>query len=245
LAGPQALPVGINAFDDIAGNYQFPGPASDGFSRSRTGVFSTVGFGRGAEYLTVVTGLNQSGTIVGYFAGVNTLTGFYWHPDGSSGQFVVTVDEQNNEIVSQETVAESINLDGFIAGWFRACNTPCTTTSVAGFVRSPQGVFALFYPSGTIVTSPGPGLPSADESLSAPHRLGINIKGTITGSLADVDGTQHGFSRDANGAITAFDPDPPHGRQTTATSINDDGIITGSYYNDANPQTPVGFLRFP
>ena len=245
LPGLQSLPVSINAFDDIAGNYQIPGVASNGFSRSRTGAFSTIGLGQNAGEKTVVTGLNQSGTVVGYLAGTNTLTAFYWHPDGTSGQFIVTVDQNNSEVVSQATVAESINLDGFIAGWFRACNTPCTTTSVAGFVRSPQGAFSLFYPSGTIVTLPAPGLPSGGETLSAPHRLSINIKGEIAGSIAEVDGTQHGLSRDPSGAMTAWDPDPPHGRQTTATSINDDGIITGTYYNDANPLTPVGFLRMP
>jgi hypothetical protein len=245
LPVPQALPVSINAFDDITGNYYFPGPASDGFSRSRTGVFSTIGFGQGADYKTVVTGLNQSGTIVGYFASPDTLSSFYWHPDGDSAQFAVTADQDVNQATVQATVAESINLDGYIAGWFRTCDTPCTTTSTEGFVRSPEGVFTLFYPYGNIVTSPLPGLPEGGESVSAPHRMSINIKGEIAGSLETPDGTQHGFTRDPNGGIVEWDPAPPHGSQTTATSINDDGIVAGTYYNDANPQTPVGFLRFP
>jgi hypothetical protein len=81
------------------------------------------------------------------------------------------------------------------------------------------------------------------ESLSAPKRLSINQEGTIAGSSIDVKGAQHGFVRNADGVITSFDP--PKGKQTTATSINDGGVIAGSYYDDWNAQAPVGFLRVP
>ena len=59
----------------------------------------------------------------------------------------------------------------------------------------------------------------------------------------DVEGAQHGFVRNPYGTITSFDP--PRGRQTTATSINDSGVITGSYFYDWNNQIAEGFLRVP
>jgi hypothetical protein len=78
---------------------------------------------------------------------------------------------------------------------------------------------------------------------SQQHRLSINQEGTITGSYTDTDGAQHGFVRNPYGTITKFDP--PRGRQTTATSINDCGVIVGSYYFDWNAQIAEGFLRVP
>jgi hypothetical protein len=45
------------------------------------------------------------------------------------------------------------------------------------------------------------------------------------------------------GTITSFDP--PRGKQTTATCINDSGVIAGSYYYDWNNQIAEGFLRVP
>jgi hypothetical protein len=83
----------------------------------------------------------------------------------------------------------------------------------------------------------------AVASLSAPHRLSINQAGSITGSYLDADGAQHGFVRNPYGTITSFDP--PRGGNTSATSINDSGVIAGSYYYDWNAQIAEGFLRIP
>ena len=84
---------------------------------------------------------------------------------------------------------------------------------------------------------------SDGEPLSAPHRLSIDGQGSITGSYTDTYGTQHGFVRNPYGTITSFDP--PKGRQTTATSINESGVIAGSYFYDWNNQVAQGFLRLP
>jgi hypothetical protein len=239
---PQGQPVSINQFDEIAGNYLYPLAASDGFTRSRARVFTTIGFGEGADYKTVVTGLNANGTVVGYTASANTLTSFLSDPDGFSNLFVLPMDEgQFNG--TQNTVAESINADGVIAGWYSFCVDPCATTSAGGFMRSPQGVFTLFNPPGKLVTLPGSGPASGSETLSAPHRLSINQAGSITGSYLDADGAQHGFVRNPYGTITSFDP--PRGGNTSATSINDSGVIAGSYYYDWNAQIAEGFLRIP
>jgi hypothetical protein len=249
LNPPQAQPVSVNDFGVIAGNYPFPLVATDGFTRSAAGEFTSFGFGDGADYATTVTGLNASGTTVGFF--VQNFPGFVsflQHPDGFSTQFFVPVNGGGDG--HEATIAESINADGVIAGWYTACADPCATITTGGFVRSPQGVFTLFTPPGSIVTSPRTGYASEtgspapeSESLSAPHRLSINFAGTISGSYKDIEGAQHGFVRNPYGTITSFDP--PRGGQTTATSINDSGVIAGSYFYDWNTQIAQGFLRLP
>ena len=239
-----AVPVGINAFEEIAGNYPFlAAGASAGFRRSRAGDFTTIRYSQGAEYPTTVSGLNSSGTIVGSFSdfdyAVNT-TSFLLHPDGFSIQFSVPLDEGYDY---ETTIAEGINADGVIAGWYGVCFDSCAKKSSGGFVRSPAGEFTVFNPPGTLVTQPELGPVFSGESLSAPHRLSINQAGDITGSYTDAKGAQHGFVRNPYGTITSFDP--PKGRQTTATSINDDGVIAGSYYYDWNARIAEGFLRVP
>ena len=139
--------------------------------------------------------------------------------------------------------AESVNADGVVAGVYSVCFYACATTNAGGFVRSPQGVFTLFNPPGTIVTSLVPHRVLGGVPLTTPHRLSINQAGTITGSYVDAEGAQHGFVRNPYGTITSFDP--PRGKQTTATSINDSGVITGTYFYDWNTQIAQGFLRVP
>lgn len=245
LNPPEAQPVSVNDFGVIAGNYPFPLSATDGFTRSAAGEFTSFGFGDGGDYESVVTGLNASGTVVGFYSlGFPSFASFMWHPDGFSSQFVVPLGEGGAEDgASEATIAEGINAHGDIVGWYTACTNPCATTSTGGFVRSPQGSFTLFTPPGTIVTLPRMGYPVNAESSLAPHRLSINQAGTITGSYTDAEGAQHGFVRNPYGTITSFDP--PRGERTTATSINDNGVIAGSYFYDWNTQIPQGFLRIP
>jgi hypothetical protein len=243
LTPPQALPVCMNDFDEAAGNYPGADGHSSGFTRSRAGGFSTFVDAVGSNYPTVVTGLNASGSVVGYFAQDSGTSSFIQHPDGFWTQFVVSVDVGTHGIL--KTDAESINVDGVIAGWYfgvmsRQAGAISTT---GGFVRSPQGIVTLFNPPGTIVTSPESGFTEDGGSLSAPHRLSVNQEGTITGSYVDAEGAQHAFVRNPYGTITSFDP--PRGKQTTATSINDSGVIAGSYFYSWNSQVSQGFLRLP
>jgi hypothetical protein len=66
--------------------------------------------------------------------------------------------------------------------------------------------------------------------------------GVITGYFADAStGTQRGFVRDGYGVIKVFDPAGSRG--TFATSINDQGAITGYFYGASF--TPLGFVRQP
>jgi hypothetical protein len=242
---PQAQPVAINEFGEIAGNYPFPEVASNGFRRSAGGLFTTFDFALGAAYPTVVTGLNASGTIVGYFSPCCTYkNGFLLQPDGFSIEFAVPVPMSDSDpgLLIEQTVPEGINADGTIAGWYSICydcDTPFGITG--GFMRSPQGVFTLFNAPGPIVALSGPVAYFSGGPLVAPNRISLNQERIVTGSYTDANQAQHGFVREADGVITSFDP--PRSRQTTATSINDSGVIAG-FYSWSDP-IPVGFLRIP
>jgi uncharacterized membrane protein len=237
VPSPQAQPVAINDFGEIAGNYPFPLASANGFRRSTAGVFTTFDFALGSANATDVTGLNASGMIVGYVSpGGSYRKGFLLHPDGFSTEFDVPVSDGSVGPGNEVTIPEGINADGAIAGWYGA-----EFLGTGGFVRSPQGVFTLFNPPGSIVTVPELGL--GEESLTAPHRISISADGTIAGTYTDANHAQHGFVREPDGVITSFDP--PRGMQTTATSINDSGVIAGSFYYDWNGQMSIGFLRIP
>jgi hypothetical protein len=238
--GPLAQTVTINDFREIAGSYGVDVP--EGFTRSPAGAFTALIFAQGALYGTVVTDLNASGTVVGYYSVDGNIASLISNPDGFSTSFVLPIEAGDND-GTWATVAESLNADGVIAGEYSVCSYPCATTHAGGFVRSPQGVFTLFNPPGPIVTSLVPHQVLGGVPLTTPHRLSINQAGTITGSYIDAEGAQHGFTRNPYGTITSFDP--PRGKQTTATSINDSGLIAGYYFYDWNTQIAQGFLRLP
>ena len=207
--GPQAQPISINAFKEIAGNYPFPLAASDGFTRSADGTYKTFGFGQGADYPTVVRGLNASGTVVGYVGNGGGGDGsFLLHPDGFSLQFQIAMPGADAQSFNLRTVAEGVNAEGVIAGWYENCMKFCTSRSTGGFVRSVEGVFTLFNPPGTLVTDPMEGFAIDRGSLTVPHWISINNGGSIAGSYTDAQEAQHGFVRNPYGTITSFDPPP-------------------------------------
>jgi hypothetical protein len=247
----KALPVSINNYGEIAGNDPFSATSSKGFRRSTSGVFTTLSFPTGSEYLTVVTGLNASGTTIGYLqTGGSYVHSFYAQPDGFWQQFDVPAEAvEGYHLKVEHTTAESINADGVIAGLYSLhyqCTAPCggiaTYVKAGGFVRSPQGDFILFKAPGPIVTSPQMVLPE-EEPGTIPGGLPINQEGTVTGSYIDANFTQHGFLRNRFGVTTSFDV--PDGTQTAPTSLNDFGVIVGSFSPPWNSDSnlTIGFLR--
>jgi hypothetical protein len=107
-------------------------------------------------------------------------------------------------------------------------------------VMSPDGKFTLFRLPGTIPPLSENVLPLISDS---PDRVSIDQAGDITGSYTDAAGVQHGFVRNPYGTVTSFDP--PEGKGTTATSINDGGAIAGFYHYHGGGGPPVGFIRVP
>jgi uncharacterized membrane protein len=165
-------PVSINDYGEIAGSYPYlAAGAAAGFSRSRAGVFTMIRSDLGADYGTVATAINASGSVVGYWSESGNQVGFLSHPDGFWEPFDVPLKlGQDDYVTSEVTTPESINADGAIAGWYNAfiqtcllgCDNPTTVsinqegsitgsyTDAAGvqhgFVRNPYGTLTTFDP---------------------------------------------------------------------------------------------------
>lgn len=241
---PEAQPVSINDFDEVVGNYPFPLAAPSVFVRSRGGAFDVIQAPfSGADDYTVARAVNASDAIVGYFYGAAGPVGFLSHPDGYWLPIAVPVTVTPPLRCLEATIPEGINAWGTIAGWYFAYTNECKTKVTGGFVFSPNGAYTPFQPPGTLQTSPRPGFPIDGGSLTVPHWISIDQAGDITGSYIDAAGGQHGFVRNPYGTISTFDP--PEGKQTTATSINDGGAIAGFYQYNAGGGPPVGFIRVP
>jgi hypothetical protein len=231
------LPVSINDFDEIAGNYV--DTTQSAFTRSRGGVFTTIPVPDDGSI--EATAINWSGSVVGYVGRTNDLyTGFVAHPDGYWAEIAVPA----NPDCANQTMPDAINAAGTIAGWYtnNYYNDPaCQSENTGGFVRSPDGNVTLFQPPGTMAEFlehlPEPGY------TPWPHWISIDQAGDIAGFYTDAADVQHGFVRNPYGTITSFDP--PEGQEPTPTSINDGGAIAGFYHYHAGGGPPVGFIRVP
>ena len=176
-----------------------------------------------------------------------TTGGFSRHPDGFLTPVIVPA-PLGQRVRDSLTVPDGINAEGAIAGWYsmQLSDSDCGSGTLiqCGFVLSPDGVYTLFNPPGTLVTSSLPPVFVYDQqSLTVPHWVSIDQAGDIAGSYTDTNGVQHGFVRNPYGTITSFDP--PEGNHTTSTGINDGGAITGFYQYSAGSAPPVGFIRVP
>jgi len=119
---------------------------------------------------------------------------------------------------STQSYGRSINEAGDIAGYYGDSNG-----GVHSFLRSRSGGFTSFDFQG-------------NETVA----WSINDLDAITGYYVSGN-IQHGFVRSPRGEITSFDP--PGSVSTFAHSINDFGVITGSY-TEANG-LQHGFVRDP
>jgi hypothetical protein len=121
--------------------------------------------------------------------------GFVRSPFGQ----VTTIDAPGAGMVpgaNQGTVAESINIEGTIAGQYQDTN----------FVYH----CFLRYPDGHIITFDAPRAGTGRNQGSV--AVDINLEGTIAGFSIDNNKVQHGFIRSRSGKITSFDaPDAGKG----------------------------------
>jgi hypothetical protein len=99
-----------------------------------------------------------------------------------------------------------------------------------------------------IISFDAPGADTTPGDNNGTYASGINTEGFITGSYQGVDTVYHGFIRSPAGKFTTFEApgaDTTSGSYngTTPTSINDVGVITGSFYDATG--LAHGFLRTP
>lgn len=130
--------------------------------------------------------------------------------------------------------ASPVNLFGAIASYYTDADNV-----VHGYLRDPSGSVATF-------DVPGAGPQGIGCYSDCP--VGLNDWGEITGFYPDANNVYHGYLRNPDGRITSFDAPgadttPGDENGTYAYSINDAGVITGSYQDSNN--VFHGFVLLP
>jgi hypothetical protein len=130
--------------------------------------------------------------------------------------------------------ASPVNLFGAITSYYIDANYV-----VHGYLRSPFGPVTTF-------DVPGAGPEGFGCYSDCP--IGLNDWGAVTGPYPDANNVYHGFLRGPDGRVTSFDAPganatPGSGSGTYPYSINDAGVITGSYQDSNNVYH--GFILLP
>jgi hypothetical protein len=169
---------------------------------------------------TFVTGINDSGTVAGYYGqtvdGLAMPRGYVRDAEGTITTFAPAD--------AKATFAEAIDADGTIAGYY----TDMSTGAERGFLRA--------------AVTPGPNAMTAFDALYIPgtvvstYAWSINA-GEIAGSYTTDGATYHGYVREADGKVDRFDPSGS--MSTYALSINN-GAVAGYYFDGT---TDHCFLR--
>ena len=250
-------PVDMNAGGAIAGQYRDASGKNHGFVRSARGVITQFDVTGPNVSDTFPTSINDAGAITGSYgpAGGQQPHGFVRDSSGT----ITTFDVPN----SLQTTPRGINAAGAVVGYFAD-----TTDVEHGFVRDPSGTITSIQPpdfrqaaawsvntKGTIV-----GVYSITGAFSAfiratdgtftsfaPPANGqidtdpqINAAGIVAGFYLDANSVIHGFVRTPDGVFTPIDV--LGADFTSASGINDFGVVTGGY---SIGNTSLGFVRVP
>lgn len=271
-AGPQGTAgFAINDLGEIIGSYNDASPQQlqHGLLRTADGV--VVSFDPPGSQFTSPQGINNEGTIVGYyFDAGGTAHGFL---RSRQGKFT-TIDDPD---ASGYTEIRAINDLGAVAGFYLdasgtphgflqesngsslttidgpgAVGTTCGHVNIEGEVAcqyfDAAGTFhaLLRYPGGTLVTFDATGAGTAsDTGTFIGFEQALNLEGQITGEYADANNGYHGYLRRADGGQVEFTV--PGGGTNNANgtypaSLNLWGTISGFSF-DPNG-FPSGFVRF-
>lgn len=201
--------TGIDARDTVVGSYIDVNAEIHGFYRLRDGTVASFDPPEAFcldvnEACTTPTGINPSGTVVGY-----CWTAYFNHRGflrSRDGQYTVFYPPEAND-----TFPAAINPSGTAVGFYYD-----SAERGHGFIRDPEGNF-------TVVDAPG-----ASSAQAAGTRIsGINSTGDSIGYYLDSEGNAHGFLRAANGDLTPLDV--PDAISVYPVAINDQGQIAGTY----------------
>lgn len=213
--------LGINNRGLIAGFYG-SGNAGDpnlGFLLTQPGTFTPMDFPASAQnpaLQTQLTGLNDRGTIVGYFYNTNNGVpvdnqfGFY----EKDGVFTEVNNPNTPGLFGNPNPAAGVIIENQLIG--------VNDHNIAvGFYNDASGnSHGYTYDIKTGKFSANINDPSAVSTVTA----AINDKGDIAGFFTDAGGTIHGFL-DRHGAFTTVDP--PGATETELLGLNDHGIAVG------------------
>ncbi len=229
----------IDAAGDVAGVYVDGSGNEHAFVLPAGGVivpFDASGTG-GKEIETIPIGFDTTGDLAGiYHDASNRMHGFV---RAASTGVITILDVAGEDTGKMEgTFPLCINGAGEIAGSYSTTLTTSSGTNsfAHGFVRSAGGTITTFdaEPLPTTYGSTNPGT----------FVLTINASGEVAGFYIDGVGAEHGFLRDALGAITTINaPGAAAGSEqgTIVTGIDAAGDVIGAY-TDTNNMIH-GFVR--
>jgi hypothetical protein len=231
-----AQPVAINDADEIIGNDPSISLGSQVFVRAPDGTISSYILNLGADYNTIVTGLNNGGTQIGYYSSSSLMVaqGYAWDGQGTINPltgptYAISVPG------SVGTFPSSVNAEGAAVG------TYTTQTASQAFLRNTDGTYeTIATPAGTTPGCPIGITVSPIVYNPPPPPLSINNQGTVIGCYKDTAGNVTGFVRYEDGTTTPLTH--AGSQQTRPTAINSSGIITGFYTVGANV---MGFILEP
>ncbi len=237
-------PVAVNLQSDIVGYYGDQNGQARAFLRRADGSFATWsgpdactgapagGFCGG----TAAFSINIFGTVAGGYGDSNLVSHVLIRtPAGKLQTFSVpSAGTGSGQGTGCPGCSRGLNVFGAIASYYIDGNYV-----VHGFLRSS---------SGEITTFDAPGEGPAGVNCYADCPIGLNDFGAIAGTYLDANDVNHGFLRSPDGKFTTIDApgaDMTSGSYngTTVVSINDQGAITGYYYDASN--VSHGFLRLP
>jgi uncharacterized membrane protein len=215
--------VAINSAGQIAGNYT-DAHRGHGFLREANGTFTAIDMPSPTRG-TQVTGMNDSGEVIGYDYPGFSVAPFVRRPDGTIGQPCVSWSSKASAAMSP--LLAPLPFDGNIP---QAINNLGQIVGVGGGISYSS---YLSQPDGTCVT--------IRLSPWATYARAINVFGAITGNYEDLNSSfWRGFLREANGQITTFDA--PGSISTFPTAIDQKGHVAGNY---SAADGVHGFLRKP
>ena len=207
--------LAINSEGTISGYCVDANNAYHGMVRAPFGRITSYDVPNGLITLADSLGLNQAGSIVGFYLDGNTgsVNGYLRSADGT-----LSIISVMNSFI---TVASSINEQGVIPGYYVD-----TSGANHAFLREPDGNLTIF-------DSPDAG--TGPNQGTVAYATGPDAKIT-TGFYTDANGVSHGFARDQQNNFTTLDAlgaGTAAGQGTFGLSVNPEGAIAG-YYIDAN-----------
>ena len=208
--------TGINHSGQITGFYSDQANKQYGFLRDVNGRFSF--FSESGAESTTPYGINDNGVVAGTVYDATGFHGFIREPSGQVTKFG-SGGERN-------TFSEAINNSGQIAGQTGAFNV---TTS---FIGTPLGTLTLFSVPGSVC-----GTLESTGASGCTFATAINSFDQVAGNSYDANSQPgpYGFVRNADGTIVVFSaPNANQQDGTSATGIDDQGLITGYFGNQVS-----------
>jgi hypothetical protein len=215
FSAPEAfstIPTGLNAAGAVSGFFMLPTDETHAFVRDPAGTLTV--FDPPADGSFTIGPINRKGEIVGSFKDGNA--SFIRHANGKFTTFHVHGAQFG-------TLAVAINNGGDVAGTY-------TDAQVVqhGFLRARDGTIVKFDP------------PCGGTFDNKTRVVAINRGGTIAGQCEMSNGLQ-GYVRAPDGGFTVFQA-PTGGKFPSVHALNDEGAVTGCYYDPAN-DLEHGFIR--